>query len=38
MWAQHWPVAELKKIDREVRKIIAENGGKLGDLTKLRLG
>ena len=28
MWTQRWPVAELRRIDREVRKIIVENGGK----------
>ncbi|PFX29473.1 Retrovirus-related Pol polyprotein from type-1 retrotransposable element R2 [Stylophora pistillata] len=28
MWTQQWPVTELKKVDREARKIIVENGGK----------
>ena len=28
MWTQQWPVTELKKLDREVRKVIVENGGK----------
>ncbi|PFX32789.1 Cofilin/actin-depolymerizing factor-like [Stylophora pistillata] len=28
MWTQHWPVTELRSIDREARKIICENGGK----------
>ena len=28
MWTQHWPITELRAIDREVRKIICENGGK----------
>lgn len=28
MWTQHWPVTELKRVDREGRKIIVENGGK----------
>ena len=28
MWTQHWPVTELKKLDREARKIIVENGRK----------
>ena len=28
MWTQHWPITELKILDREVRKIIVENGGK----------
>ena len=27
MWTQQWPVTELKKLDREARKIV-ENGGK----------
>ena len=25
---QCWPIAELKKLDREARKVIVENGGK----------
>ena len=28
MWTQHWLLTELKKIDREARKIIVENGGR----------
>ena len=28
MRIQHWPVTNLKKINRKVRKIIVENGGK----------
>ena len=28
MWAQHWPITELRVINREARKIICENGGK----------
>ena len=29
MWTQQWPATELKKrIDREARKIVVENGGK----------
>ena len=28
MWTQHWPLTELRKLDKEVRKIIVENGGK----------
>ena len=28
IWTQHWPVADLKTIDREAGKIIVENGGK----------
>ena len=28
MWTQHWPITELRVIDRETRKIICENGGK----------
>ena len=28
MWTQRWPLRELRRIDREVRKIIVENGGK----------
>ena len=26
MWTQHWPLTELRKIDREALKIIVENG------------
>ena len=28
MWTQHWPITELKQIDREARKIVLENGSK----------
>ena len=28
MWTQHWPLAELRNIDREDRNIIVESGGK----------
>ena len=28
MWIQHWPITELRVINREARKIICENGGK----------
>ena len=28
MWTQHWPITELRVVDRETRKIIHENGGK----------
>ena len=28
MWTQHWPITELRVVDREARKIIHENGGK----------
>ena len=28
MWTQHWPITELREIDREARKIVVENGGK----------
>ena len=28
MWTQQWPVTELKRLDREARKIVVENGGK----------
>ena len=27
MWIKHWPITELRIIDREARKIIYENGG-----------
>ena len=27
MWAQTWPLADIQTLDREGRKIIAENGG-----------
>ena len=28
MWIQHWPLTELRAVDRKTRKIIHENGGK----------
>ena len=28
MWTQHWPITELKQIDREDRTIVVENRGK----------
>ena len=28
MGTQHWPLAELREIDRETRKLVSENGGK----------
>ena len=28
MWTQHWPVTDLKIVDREACRIIVENGGK----------
>ena len=28
MWTQQWPVTELKRLDREARKTVVENGGK----------
>ena len=28
MWTQQWPVTKLKKLEREARKIVVENGGK----------
>ena len=28
MWTQHWPMTEIRVIDRGARKIICENGGK----------
>ena len=28
MWTQHWPVTDLKIVDREACKIIVENGRK----------
>ena len=28
IWTQHWPLAELRGIDRETRKLVSENGGK----------
>ena len=28
MWTQHWPLTELRRIDREVQKIMVTNGGK----------
>ena len=28
MWTQHWPLSELRDVDRTARKIIVENGRK----------
>ena len=28
MWTQHWPLSELRDVERAARKIIVENGGK----------
>ena len=28
MWTHHWPLSELRDVDRAPRKIIVENGGK----------
>ena len=28
MWTQTWPLAELRRVDREARRIIVENGSK----------
>ena len=28
MWTQQWPMTELKKLHREARNIVVENGGK----------
>ena len=28
MWTQVWPIAELQRLDRETRKVIAKNGAK----------
>ena len=28
MPTQRWPMSELQRLDREVRKVIVENGGK----------
>ena len=28
MWSQHWAITDLRKIDREARKIIVKNGEK----------
>jgi len=28
MWKQHWPLTELRRIDREARKIMVTNEGK----------
>ena len=28
MWTQHWPITELRQVDRDARKIITEGGGK----------
>ena len=36
MWTQHWPLTELRRIDREARKIIVTKGRKHpGSLTAL---
>ena len=28
MWSQHWNISDLKKLDRQARKIISDSGGK----------
>ena len=28
MWTQHWPITELRQVDRVARKIVTEGGGK----------
>ena len=28
MWTQHWPLTELREIDRETRKVVSENRGR----------
>ena len=28
MWTQHWPLTQLREIDRETRKVVSENGGR----------
>ena len=28
IWTQHWPITELRQVDRDVRKIVTEGGGK----------
>ena len=28
MWTQHWPLTELREIDRATRKVVSENGGR----------
>ena len=28
MWTQHWPITELRQVDRDARKIVTEGGGK----------
>lgn len=28
MWTQHWPLTEIKKVDKEARKTGVANGGK----------
>ena len=28
MWTQHWPLAELREIERKSRKLVSKNGGK----------
>ena len=36
MWTQHWPLSELRDVDRAARKIIVEYGGKFpASLTSL---
>ena len=37
MWTQTWPLADLQQLDREVRKVIVENGGNhpLGSVAQL---
>ena len=28
MWTQHWPIKELRQVDRDACKIVTEGGGK----------
>ena len=28
MWTQHWPITELRQVDRDAPKIVTEGGGK----------
>ena len=28
MWTQHWPITELRQVDKDARKIVTEGGGK----------
>ena len=28
MWTQHWPITELRQVDRDARKIVTDGGGK----------